>query len=618
MPNVDPMLLSILLPLAAGVFCLLIPGNMHRTRSVITIIVTVAVVALAWHIFDGPDRVTKVAPWLVLRIDALSGFVLLATSAFALLIALYSTTYMQGRERQREYFAYLLWTLGAAGGAIVANDLVILGMFWGFLGVTLYLMIGIAGPDAAEAARKSLLIVGGSDALLVLGVVLVWHISGSSRMDGPPLVLDSPAALFAFFAFTAAAFAKAGAVPLHSWIPDFGTKADAPVSAYLVASLDKLLGIYLLFRCVTDIFQPTPVMLFVLMMLGAITVLAGVMMALVQHDLKRLLAYHAVSQVGYMVLGIASGTAIGFAGGLFHMLNHTIYKCCLFLCAGAVEKTTGTTDLDKLGGLGRSMPWTFLACTVAALAISGIPPLNGFTSKWMVYQGIIDSGEAGGAAWIIWLAAAMLGSALTLASFVKVLHAVFLAKPAPSLAERSIREVGPLMRAPMVILAAACVIFGIFPFAIPLGLFILPAVGAEAPATWSAGLATMLIVIAIIVGMMVYWIFMRTGKLRRVETYIGGERMSEVHISAVAPGPERHVEVTGVNFFDTIEQLPVLRRLYVMARRRAFDLYDISAATGGYVIGLLRSAHTGILPAYLTWFLCGLLVVVYIVSGTGQ
>ena len=123
----------------------------------------------------------------------------------------------------------------------------------------------------------------------------------------------------------------------------------------------------------------------VLALIGAATIIIAVMIAMVQHNLKKLLSYHAISQVGYMVLGIAPGTPVGIAGGVFHMLNHAIYKCCLFLCGGAVEQATGTAELERLGGLGKKMSITFAACLIAALSISGIPPLNGFVSKWMVY-----------------------------------------------------------------------------------------------------------------------------------------------------------------------------------------------------------------------------------------
>ena len=160
--------------------------------------------------------------------------------------------------------------------------------------------------------------------------------------------------------------------------------------------------------------------------------------------------------------------ALGLAGGLFHMLNNTLYKSALFLCAGVVEKETGTTDLDRLGGLAKLMPITFMVCTVAALSISGIPPLNGFASKWMIYQGIITSGEGGGLSWVIWLAVAMLGSALTLASFVKVLHATFLCKPSVEIQQMDIHENRYSMLLPMIVLAVLCVVFGVFAFQLPL------------------------------------------------------------------------------------------------------------------------------------------------------
>jgi formate hydrogenlyase subunit 3/multisubunit Na+/H+ antiporter MnhD subunit len=461
------------------------------------------------------------------------------------------------------------------------------------------------------------MIIGGSDALLLLGIVLYWQLTGTTLMDGQALALESPAAYAAFLAFLAAAFAKAGVVPLHSWVPEFGEKADAPVSAYLPASLDKLLGIYLLVRCVLDLFVPTPATYFMLMLVGAVTVIGAVLMALVQHDLKRLLSYHAVSQVGYMVLGIGTGTAIGLAGGLFHMLNNAIYKSALFLCAGVVEKETGTTNLDRLGGLARLMPVTFGVCLVAALSISGIPPLNGFASKWMIYQGIIGSGEEGGLSWVIWLAVAMLGSALTLASFVKVLHATFLCKPSPEVQQASIRDGSPSMLLPLVVLAVSCVACGIFAFRLPLSLLVFPAVGADelaAGGVWWSGLASLLILGSILAGLLVYLLTMRGGKLRRVSTYIGGEQMKDVYISEETAGSGRHVEVTGVDFYDTIEALPLLQRYYLLARAKAFDIYYLLRKSVNYLVQALRSLHTGILPAYMRWFVTGLLLVVWVVT----
>lgn len=614
---VHPALLPVTFPLLAGLICLFIPRAAQRTRSVVAVVSAAVTVGLVWPLFSERDELLELGTWFSLRIDGLSAFVLLAIAVFGFIIALYSWEYMTGRERHREYFAYLLWTLGVACGAVLANDLLVLLVFWGFLALTLYLMIGIAGPGAAEAARKALMIVGGMDALLVLGVALVWNLSGSTRMDSGAVPIEGLAAHVAFLTFVAAAFAKAGAMPFHAWVPDCGAKALVPVTAFLPASLDKLLGIYLLARCVLDLFEITAAMQTILMFLGAVSILAGGLMTLIQRDLRVLLAYSSICQVGYMVLGIGCGTPLGLAAALFHMLNNTIYKCCLFLCAGAVERAAGTTDLDRLGGLGKAMPVTFAAWAVAALAISGVPPLNGFASKWMIYQGIIGTGETGGPGWILWLAAAMLGSALTLAGVVRALHATFLCKAAPNIAERSIREAPLTMVLPAVALAACCGVFGVFAYAIPLELLVFPAVRADVIGVWWAGPATILILVAVGLGAVVYAMTMTAGKLRRCETYIGGEHLDEVYIRGEERGPGRHLEVTGTEFYDAVEKLPGLRRLYQLARAQIFDVYEVGAKSVFYFVALLRGAHSGALPVYLTWFIAGLLVVLYAMTQIG-
>jgi NADH:ubiquinone oxidoreductase subunit 5 (subunit L)/multisubunit Na+/H+ antiporter MnhA subunit len=263
------------------------------------------------------------------------------------------------------------------------------------------------------------------------------------------------------------------------------------------------------------------------------------------------------------------------------------------------------------------MPVTFVTCTIAALSISGIPPLNGFASKWMIYQGIISSGEGAGPGWIIWLAVAMLGSALTLASFVKVLHAGFLCKPSPLVQKKQIRENRISMLMPLAVLALLCIVFGVFAFQIPLAWMIFPAVPAEIPGIWWSGMATVLLLTAMFAGLLVYLLSMRGGKIRRVRTYIGGEQIQDVYISGESQTATRNVEVTGVDFYNTIEQLPGLRKYYLLTRAHLFDLYDLLRRGFGYFVQILRSLHTGILPAYLRWFVAGLLVVVWVVTETG-
>ena len=179
-----PIVLPVILPLLAGVLCLLIPNRASSLRSSLAVLTAALVLALVWPLFQQTNMVQDVLPWLSLRTDTLSSFILLAVAFFGLLIAIFSIGYMKGHARHREYFTYLLWTLGISCAVVLANDLLLLLVCWGFLALTLYLMAGISGPGAAEAARKSLMVIGASDALMLLGIVIYWQLTGSTRMDG--------------------------------------------------------------------------------------------------------------------------------------------------------------------------------------------------------------------------------------------------------------------------------------------------------------------------------------------------------------------------------------------------------------------------------------------------
>ena len=392
---------------------------------------------------------------------------------FSLLILLYSLGAMRGQKGLMRYYFYLLLTALASLGAVFANHLIVFLVFWGFMGLLLYLLIGFGQKERTpQTAKKALIILVGTDAFMILGMAIVWKLTGSWRMDMIHIALTSPLAAVAYLCFVSAAFAKAGAMPFHTWIPDTAEDAPASVTAFLPAALDKLLGIYFLVRVSMDFFQMNAAMSTFLMGMGSLTIICAVMMALIQHDLKKLLGYHAISQVGYTVLGIGTGNPVGIAGGLFHMLNNAVYKSCLFLSAGAVEKKTGTTDLEKLGGLSKTMPVVYVSFLIASLAISGVPPLNGFASKWMIYLGVIEAGRQGNHLWILWLVAAMFGSAMTLASFMKLVHAVFLGQSSTEKHSAGGKEDDYDHVVSHVFLASFCVVFGVFARQIPLGLYI--------------------------------------------------------------------------------------------------------------------------------------------------
>jgi len=608
----NPILYPIGIPFIAGLLIFMMPRKAHGTPAAFSFAVSALTFLFTIYLFLNKPLRWTVSEVQLFRVDTLASFVALFIGLFGVLIVMYSAGYMREYPDTRKYYGLVLWTIGSSIGAAVSNNIVLFLVFWGFLGVTLYLLIGCGNEDAKNAAKKTLIIVGGSDALMLFGLGLAWSISNSLEMSAMRIDLTSngsAAALVAFVSLALGAFAKAGAMPLHTWIPASSEVAPAPVMALLPASIDKLLGIYFLARISLEMFvvkEGSCLSLF-LLTVGAVTILAAVMMALIQHNFKRLLSYHAVSQVGYMILGIGTANPIGIAGGLFHMLNHAIYKSCLFLSGGAIEKQAHTTELDELGGLAGAMPLTFFSCLVAALSISGVPPFNGFISKWMIYQGVIEIGKHGGRLWIVWLIAAIFGSALTLASFMKLIHAAFLGQPARrSAASAAIREVGAAMWIPMVILASLCVIFGVFAYGLPLKYFIFPSVasGITLTGVWDPSLATLLILVGIVCGLILYAMGTR-GKKREVEPFVGGVDLASY--------PD--MRVSGVSFYNTIKEIRFLKATYTIAEKGGFDIYEVGRRVTFFFSGIFQYLHNGILPTYLTWCLLGALMLFFLLKG---
>ncbi|MHC4062789.1 MAG: NADH-quinone oxidoreductase subunit 5 family protein, partial [Planctomycetota bacterium] len=530
---------------------------------------------------------------LLLVARPLGSFMLVFAMAFALLITLYSLKSMAGARNANMFYGALLMTVGGSAGILLSNHLIFLLIFWEIVTASLYLLIATGGKNSNFAATKSFAMIGASDAAFLLGILMVAVTSGTFMISQISLLATDPVTIIAFLLLMTAAITKAGALPLHTWLPTSGEYAPTSVMALLPAAIDKLLGIYLLVIVVKELFVLEPgVLSAILALIGAATIIIAVMIAMVQHNLKKLLSYHAVSQVGYMILGIATMTPVGIAGGVFHMLNNAIYKCCLFLCGGAAEQAAGTPELERLGGLGKKMPITFVTCLIAALSISGIPPLNGFVSKWMIYQGTIKMGaeQTGWAAglWPIWLVAAMFGSALTLASFVKLVHSIFLSRLPSDL--KDVKEVSPAMTTPMIILAALCVFFGIF-YHVPLRLFIYPALGIDPGTTvifgtWASGLATILLAVGIVLGLIILLVGAIKKTARVVPTWTCGEVQDNDDMI-----------VPGTHFYKTVSSMGGLKQLYSGQEKGWFDLYD------------LRWLHCGILPVYLTWVTLGLLIV---------
>ena len=560
----------IVVPILVGLIFLLTRKQDKVLREALTILTTVASLVLSIFIFTQPDLSISIR-WLQftsslsvgfdLYTSAFARFTLTVIAAFGLLAGLYSLPFMRAHPRQREYYAYFLMALGVTSGAVLAGNLVLLLFFWELHGLLLFLMAGLNGDSALPASTRTLMIAGVGDLTLLLGIGLLWTQTGSLSIDGLSalaLTPSTPTLGVAFLLMALGAFAKGGIMPLHTWIPAISTETPMTVMGYFT-SLDKMLGFYLLTVLSLQIFDISGWAGWFLMTLGAITLLGGVLMAVIQKDFRRMLAFHSISQVGYMLIGIGTGSAIGIVGGLFHLLNMIIVKGGLFLCGGSVQYRTGKTKFDDLGGLAKAMPWTFISTLIAALAIAGVPPLNAFVSKWMVYQGII---ERGGAAFPVFLLVAMFGSALTLASFMKLLYSMFWGDKPAELGE--VKESPWTITAPIFVLGLLAIGFGVF-YQWPVTALLAPILGPGAQVSiiglWNSNLATLLLLASLLIGLVIYW----AGRPRRsleADVFLGGEVLD----------PEVY-RVPGTHFYGPVKDMDGLKQVYALANHGSFDLY---------------------------------------------
>jgi formate hydrogenlyase subunit 3/multisubunit Na+/H+ antiporter MnhD subunit len=613
------LLYPIVIPAVAGIIPIFIPRKGKIVAGIVALAAAVYVLLRAIALFGAGDVFYSVTMFnlagampfdFALRLYNFSAFVLLFIAIFAVITIVYSLGYLWGKDKSSLYYSFILWTLAASAGAVLADNLLVLLIFWEALTAILFFLVNMGDKDHEKSAAKAFAILGLSDAAMLLGVILIWVQAGTLTISELSIPTTSPLGIIAFILLFVGAITKAGAMPFHSWVPAIAISTPASIMAYLPAALDKLLGIYLLARISMDIFsiQPGSALSMLMMIVGAVTIMFAVLMALVQHNLKKLLSFHAVSQVGYMVLGVGSGIPIAIVGGLFHMINNAIYKSALFFGAGAIEKRAGTTELEDLGGLARLMPVTFVSMTIAALAISGVPPLNGFASKWLIYQGMLESRH------VIFLIVAIFGSALTLASFVKVLHSVFLGRR-PERLDR-VKEVDFSMQLPMVFLAILCVLFGIFA-GYPLEKFVVPVVTGGAAAHvvsgniltiptdgfWSPGAATALLVVGVTLGLLIYVFSSRQAYRIEENVWIGGNVMDNDEI-----------RYPGTQFYKTVtdDLGPAIKTLFKDGEKGALDGYNFFGKLGDSFVQVLRMLHNGNLSTYLSWIVIGLGVLSFI------
>jgi NADH-quinone oxidoreductase subunit L len=623
------LLLPILAPLVAGVLILL-TRRRFLTEALALLGTGAALAAAIWLYGKEAGLSWDWAGYgltFSLRWYAFSQFIVLATAAFAVAVTLYSAAYMKGQRYPHQFFAYMLFAVTSAIGAVLADNLVVVLFFWeGLLG-SMFGMIAVGRPGAWRTSVKTLIIVGLSDLCMMFGIILVGVLAGQKGLSAKDaLTLSAVAKVglpitglggLAFVLLMIGAIAKGGAMPFHSWIPDAATDAPLPFMAILPGCLEKLMGIYFLARISLDLFRLDAAggswCNYLLMIVGAVTILLAVAMALVQKNYKRLLSYHAISQVGYMILGVGTGSAVGIVGGLYHMINNALYKNCLFLTGGAVERQAGTADLNKLGGLARKMPVTFACFAVAALSISGVPPFNGFFSKEMVYDGALESGRWG----TVFYGAALLGSVLTAASFLKLGHAAYFGKRDPS--HEGVKEAPIVMLLPMIAIAGTCVLFGVWR-ALPIREFLQPVLKDLPGRTYEEDLASMPLQWKLVLGTAIAL------AIALINHVIGVKRSG-----------------SGLGAVDHIHYAPGFHQIYDRAEKRGFDPYDLARSpmkifaivgwvvdrtidwfTSGFVVGVakilsffIRAAHTGSYVTYVAWSLGGAAAILWFVIRAG-
>jgi len=610
----------ITIPVAAGLLLFLVPDKLRSVKGIFALLVSIITGYLAVLIYSpdfqagtfdeilsgsglnlfGINLRNDAVRYAVFNADNLSRLIVLFTSLFSFLILLYSLVYIK-EGKARNYYPYFLITIGCSYGAVLSDNLLLFITFWGILGITLYKLIPGNSEESSATAKKTLILIGASDSIMLIGIALIWRLTGSLNISNTLLDTDNVLSITAFIALMIGSFTKAGAFPFHTWVPDYAQNAPASSSALLPASLDKLLGIYFLVRLTAGMFILNSWLTFILLTIGVITIISAVMMALVQHNYKRLLGFHAVSQVGYMILGLGLGSPLGIAAGLFHMINHALYKSGLLLSAGCIEYRTGEENIDELGGLSKAMPVTFFSALIFAMAISGVPPLNGFASKWMIYQGIIDFGigsDFPNKLWMVWLAFAVLGSALTLASFIKFIGGIFLSRRKPVL--EKIREVPVLMWLPLIILAFFCIVFGIIATNTIIPKLFMPVSGEfQFTGFWNSSLVSLLVLMSIALGFLIY---LATGlkKFRTEDSFIGGEKMQD---ETGYPTPE---------FYKTISEIGFFSWMYKKAEKKWFDIYELSKQFLLLLSLLLSETHAGVLPGYVILIFESLIIMLLI------
>ena len=439
-------------------------------------------------IFTGPSSVYKVGGWqplggipvgIYMVLDGLSVYLLVIVNLIGFLSAFYSISYMKKFTAEDKYFTLFMLMIAGMNGVVLSGDIFNLFVFMEIAAIASYALVAFGTEkEELEASFKYQVLGGLSSLLILLSIGLLYWQSGTLNLADLAVVfrtnVNTVYSMFVQTLLIVGLGLKTAMFPFHAWLPDAHSSAPSPISSMLSGVLIKAIGVYVLLRLFFNVFTLSYNIALVIVIIGTLSMVMGVLLAIGQWDFKRLLAYHSISQMGYVVIGVAMGmmilsrngdpaiASLAIAGGLYHLFNHAVFKSLLFLNAGAVEYAAGTRNMKELGGLAEKMPVTAATSMSASMAISGIPPFNGFFSKLIIIIAAVQ------ADYLLLAFLAVLTSIITLASFLKVQRYTFFNKPkALRQGLEAIQEAPFSMAFSMIVLAIVCLV---------LSLLLLPAV----------------------------------------------------------------------------------------------------------------------------------------------
>ena len=397
---------------------------------------------------------------IAFRADGLGMFFALVSSTLWVVTSLYAIGYMKGKHARVRFFGFFALCVSTTVGIAFAENLLTLFLFYELLTVCTYpLVIHDETPQALKAGRKYLAYTLSGGALILLGVVLVQHLAGTLTLSTSGVLSPAagrPALVATFLALVAGFGVKAAIMPLHGWLPT-AMVAPTPVSALLHAVAVVKAGVFGLLRVIYNIFGVDLLGLLDytgwLALFASFTIIAGSVLALAQSNLKLRLAYSTVSQLSYIVLAASLLTPLAAIAAIAHIANQAFAKITMFFVAGAIERTTGRTHIFELAGIGRVMPWTMGAFTIAALSFIGIPLFAGFVTKWFLSLGALQAG----AWWFVLLM--VISSLLNAAYWLPILYLAWFREPRGL--PRGVHEAAALLLVPTLISAAYVLLLGI-------------------------------------------------------------------------------------------------------------------------------------------------------------